>query len=972
MTLVWTFLILLAALLVTGPLTRVLGRETGWLLAGVYLVAMAVFVPTAREVLAGGVVEVSVPWVPQYGVELAFRVDGLGVVFTTIALVIGAVVLAYSARYLSPGRHASFFPVMVFFTLSMMGLVLADDLVLLFICWELTSLASFLLIAQSGNAGEVASMRTLLLTFIGGLLLIPAVLLIVVRTGTMSVSEALAHPVWSTAPGFTALVAVLVAVAAMTKSAQFPFHVWLPDAMAASTPVSAYLHAAAVVKAGIFLLMRFSPAFHATPAWNATLITVGLFTAVLGARIALQQTDLKKLMAYSTVSQLGLIVATIGVGTGYALKAAVLHTIAHALFKSGLFMMVGVVDHAAHTRDIRRLPQLYRALPGSFVVMILGAASMAGVPPLLGFVSKESILAALRDAPGAAWTGWAALLVAAAGSVLTFAYSARIVLGGFVDGTADRPVEKPSPSLAIPAALPIVASVPLPFALGLLEPPVGRAVEAALPQSDTSVYLTLWHGLTIELLVTALVLATGVVLALRRRALEPLYERVTLPFTGVGVIERTHLEARRLGFAANRPVAADYASRHAAAILTSLVVLLGVGLVGVSRGGLPPAVANLSRPIDAVLLVLITAAVLMVGRSGSRLAATVSLSAVGVLATVQIIALGAPDVGLTQLLVEALTIIVIMLVLQKLPSRWGAPARSVRWPALALALGAGAVAAGATWVLTGRRERSPVAEYYLAEGPEVAYANNIVNVILVEFRALDTLGELTVLGMAGIAIVAVLSTVRQHHLEPEGDDEAEAEPELRAAGSTAERAISTAWPNLGPLQLVLRVTGPLLLLISFVLFMRGHNAPGGGFIAALVASAAVGLIYLSTSSDRRIGPRRLPIVLIGSGVAVAIVTGVVGFADGSFLAPLHGYLFGQHVTSSMVFDLGVFAAVVGLLLLTFNILGVGMRRPESEATRRRVDETVDGGRDAARERLPRVGAATRHIADGTPPRELGR
>jgi multicomponent Na+:H+ antiporter subunit A len=303
MTLVWTFLILLAALLVTGPLTRVLGRETGWLLAGVYLVAMAVFVPTAREVLAGGVVEVSVPWVPQYGVELAFRVDGLGVVFTTIALVIGAVVLAYSARYLSPGRHASFFPVMVFFTLSMMGLVLADDLVLLFICWELTSLASCLLIAQSGNAGEVASMRTLLLTFIGGLLLIPAVLLIVVRTGTMSVSEALAHPVWSTDPGFTALVAVLVAVAAMTKSAQFPFHVWLPDAMAASTPVSAYLHAAAVVKAGIFLLMRFSPAFHATPAWNATLITVGLFTAVLGARIALQQTDLKKLMAYSTVSQ---------------------------------------------------------------------------------------------------------------------------------------------------------------------------------------------------------------------------------------------------------------------------------------------------------------------------------------------------------------------------------------------------------------------------------------------------------------------------------------------------------------------------------------------------------------------------------------------------------------------------------------------------------------------------------------------
>ncbi len=954
MALVWTLLVIAAALVAAAPLARVLGRDAGWVLAAAYLAAAGAFLPAASRVL---------------------------VVFGMIALVIGAVVLAYSARYLAPGRNTGFFLVMATFTFSMVGLVLADDLVLLFICWELTSLASFLLIAQAGNAGEVASMRTLLLTFIGGLSLIPAVVLIIVRTGTTSVSAALTHPVWSSDPGFTSIVAVLVVVAAMTKSAQFPFHVWLPDAMAASTPVSAYLHAAAVVKAGIFLLMRFSPAFHAVPAWNVILITVGLFTALLGARIALQQTDLKKLMAYSTVSQLGLIVATIGVGTEYALLAAVFHTIAHALFKSGLFMMVGVVDHATHTRDIRRLPQLYRAMPGSFAVMILGCASMAGVPPMLGFASKESILAALQGAPGGVWAGWAALVVAATGAVLTFAYCARIVLGGFVDGVADRPIEKPAPSLVIPAALPIVASVPLAFAAGLLDTPVARATQAALPGTDPHPHLTLWHGFTLELLVTAVILAVGTILALRRRELEPLYARVTLPFTGVQVIERSHERSQALGFVVNRLVAADYATRHAATILVSFAAFLAVGMAVTWSAGLPPLTPGLSRPIDAVLLLLIAVAVVMVCVSGSRLAATVSLSAVGILATVQIVALGAPDVGLTQLLVEALTIIVIMLVLQRLPLRFGPAAGVWHVPKVVLAVSVGLAAGGATWMLTGRRERSAVAEYYLQEGPEVASASNIVNVILVEFRALDTLGELTVLGMAGIAMIAVLSTVRQRYIEPDPESIVPpAELELRAPGSTAHRAITQAWPNLVPLQLVLRATGPLLILISFVLFMRGHNAPGGGFIAALVASAAIGLVYLSTSRDRRVGPPRMPLYLIGGGVAFALFTGILGLTEaGSFLQPLYGYLFGQKVTSSMLFDLGVFAAVVGLITVTFNLLGVGAggRGEGGESVRLRVDQTVEGElaemMDTVRgERPPRVRPSTTHVADGMPPRELGR
>lgn len=976
MPVLWTLLILIAALAAVIPLTRILGRSTGWPLAVLYGAAWVAFLPAVREVFAGGVSVWSIPWVPALGVDLAFRADGISVVFASIALLIGAVVLVYATAYLPQGRQLGFYLVMAVFTTSMVGLVLADDLVVLFVCWELTSLASFLLIAQGGSAGERASMRTLLLTFVGGLAMIPAITLIITRTGTISVTEALADPVWQSDPAFTSLVAVLVATAAMTKSAQFPFHVWLPDAMAASTPVSAYLHAAAVVKAGIFLLMRFSPAFYATPVWNGLLLSVGLFTALLGARIALQQSDLKKLMAYSTVSQLGLIVATVAIGTEYALVAAVLHTIAHALFKSGLFMMVGVVDHATHTRDVRRLPQLYRQLPGSFAVVVLGAASMAGVPPMLGFVSKESILAAMGQAPGEAWVGWAALVVTAVGAVLTFAYCVRIVFGGFVDGTADLPVEKPSPRLVVPAALPIVASVPLAFAVGVLDVPVGRATAAALPHLVPDPHMTIWHGFTLELLVTGLILAVGVGVILRRRQLQPAFERTVLPIDGVEVINRIGGGVRAIGVRLNRLVEADYASRHAAAILLTFVFLIGVGLVAVTPA-LPPLTANLSRPVDVILFLLISVAVLMVVSARSRLAATVSLSAVGILATVQIIALGAPDVGLTQLLVEALTIIVIMLVLQKLPLTFGSPTRFVRFPIVLLSIAAGLVFGGATWALTGRRERSAVAEWYLAEAPVEAGANNVVNVILVEFRALDTLGELTVLGMAGVAIIAVLSTVRQRYVEPERVADAP-EPQLRAAGSTAERAIREAWPNLVPLQLVLRFTGPLLLVISFILFMRGHNAPGGGFIAALVASAAIGLIYLSTSQDRRIGPPRLPLYLIGGGVAFAILTGVLGLvAAGSFLEPLYGYVFGEHVSTSMLFDLGVFAAVVGLITVAFNLLGSAPRAVSGESTGVRVYEAVEGAlfttpAAAPEQQAPRAKISATHVLDGVPPRELGR
>ena len=943
MTLVWLLVALAAVPVLVVPLTGALGRRAGWPLALGFLALAAAMVPSAREVLDGGEVTWTAAWLPALDVELALRMDGLGLVFVMIALLIGAAVLVYSVEYLGEGRQLGFYLWMTVFALGMVGLVLADDLVLLFACWEITSLASFLLIARSGSGAESASARTLFMTFFGGLTLLLAVVLMVVATGTTSLSQALASDVWTERPGFTAVVAVLVAVAGFTKAAQFPFHPWLPDAMAAATPVSAYLHAAAVVKAGIYLMLRFSEAFSEVPVWNALLISVGLFTAAMAALFAFQQHDLKRLMAYSTVSQLGLITAAIGVGTEKALTAAVIHTIAHALFKSGLFMMVGVIDHAAGTRDIRRLPELRRVMPWSFATVVLGTASMAGIPPMLGFVSKETILGSMLEAPGPAWVGVLALAAAGLGSVLTVAYSAKIVLGGFVDGERAKTCHGPSAGLFLPAAAPIWAGLPLGLAVWVLDVPVERAVQAM--GAESAYELKLWHGLTPELFVSAAVIAVGAALMTRRRALYRRLEVDLLPGTGADALERIFAAAGHVGRRIAWTVAADHPRRHVVPPLVVLTLVLGVGSLAVlSVGDVPATQPDLWRPIDVGLLVLIALGVVATCLADSRVAATVALGGVGIAVTVQLFALGAPDVGLTQLMVEVLTVVVIMLVLRQLPRRFGRSNIRRRGGALVLAGGLGVAAGLATWLLTGRRERSGPAEYYLSEGTEVTGGDNLVNVILVEFRALDTLGELAVLGLAGVAIVAVLTTIPRSALDPPGwTDRAERIP-LRPVAALrdpqARAALLDAQSNLRALQLLLRVVGPVLLVLSAVIFWRGHNAPGGGFIAALVASVVVAQVYLARPEDRAVGPARLHLALIGGGVLTALASGLLGYADSSFLQPLYGTVAGTKLSTSLIFDVGVYAAVLGLVMVAFDRLGA--TPPDGSATEHATEHATGG------------------------------
>lgn len=975
MALAWPLLVTALAVAVSCLASGRLGRDTGWLLAALYLGAAGTLIPTTRDVLAGATPSAAWDWVPALQARVALRADGLGIVFAMIALLIGAVVLCYAARYLKAGKpQLSFYLVMTIFTLAMLGLVLADDLYLLFICWEATSIASFLLIARSGVPGQGASMRTLLVTFVGGVALLAALTMTAQLTGTTQVSAALASPVWRSGSPEVIVVAVLIALAGFTKAAQFPFHVWLPDAMAAITPVSAYLHAAAVVKAGIFLLLRFSPAFAHVVVWQSLLVVTGIVTCAIGGWFALQQTDLKRLMAYSTVSQLGLIVAATGVGTTVALGAAILHTIAHALFKSGLFMSVGVIDHAAHTRDLRRLPPLRRELPGTFAIVALGTAAMAGLPPLLGFVSKESVLTAMLSLPDSGMAVTAFVAIAAA-SVLTFLYSAKVLLGAFIDGKGSREVHRPEREIVVAAAVPIVVGLPLGLMPGVLDPILDRATSAAAGRAVADTHLSLWHGLTPELGATVAIIALGVLATTRRLALWPRLEQPSLPIDGPAVIGHLRRGLRRLGTELGQIVEAEQPARHLAALLWAFAAVAIAVTVVALQGDLPALQPGINRPVDAVVLVLISVAVLVLCISHDRLAAAVALSGIGILATAQLVALGAPDVGLTQLLVDTLTIIVIMLVLQKLPTRFGRPGRARRRHAIVLSLLAGAGLGAMTLLLAGRRPQSEVGWYYTDNATPITGGANIVNVILVEFRALDTLGEVAVLGMTGVAIVAILSTLPSRLIDPppHADSRAIDTPQsgpLGPPGSAARRAITESWSNVVPLQLLVRALVPILSVMSLLIFLRGHNNPGGGFIAALVAAAIVGLAYVSSPVDRMVGPPRLPLRLIAGGIGVAIVTGIWGLlAKGSFLEPLHGYVGPIHVSSSMLFDVGVYTAVLGMIMITFNLLGTSRASTDHEGgedTRERADEFVEGELpgplDTVHGELALPGRGTKHLA----------
>ncbi|MDO4609548.1 DUF4040 family protein [Corynebacterium sp.] len=956
MTLLSVPALVACGLVLTPLLVRLLGKRAGWPLTAFFVAAAVQLARLAPNVFAaagaggaGSTTAVGAPpgevlWSASWtgpllpggqGIDFALRLDPLSFVFTMLPLVIGSVVFIYSTAYLPPRRGTmSFYVLMTAFMLAVVLLVLADDAVLLFVGWELVSLASFMLIARSGRSGWAGSLRTLFLTFIGGLLLLAALGVATWATGTTRVSEMLADPVWSERPGLAATAATLTAFAAFSKAAQIPFHPWLPEAMAAITPVSAFLHAAAVVKAGVYLLLRFSTAFADVQAWQLILIVVGMATAVSTAFFAIAQTDIKRLTAYSTVSQLGWIVATIGVGTHFAIMAAVVHTLAHALFKSSLFMLAGVVDHEARSRDIRQLGGLAKAMPWTCGSMVVGAASMAAVPPTLGFLSKEGMLTAFEEAPLAGWGVVTLLAFAGIGALATFTYSARLVFGIFVDRhdtdrwgvephDLARAHEAPA-ALWLPAALPGVLSLPLAFVAGVIDGPLDRVAQSVLGGGWAETHLTMWHGVTVPFAISAAVLVAGVMLIVLRR---PVYDwftaRILTPFTGVQALEAVQRGANRLGRLLGAPARSHSPSRHMTPILVvlslyALVVALAPGL-----GGAPaaPKKPGIDRAEDLIALIVVIIGVWATIRARDRLQAAVLLGVTGTGVTVQVLLLGAPDVAMTQFLVEILTVVLIMLVLRFQPRSFPETSAKRRAGAAVVAIAAGLATFSAVWMLTGRRGKTELADWYLNHGPEVTGENNVVNTILVEFRAFDTMGELAVLGMAGIAIAAVVNSIPRHPHR------------AGRPGPLPEPILASQ-----PMSMLLRWMIPILGILSLLVLWRGGNEPGGGFNGALIGAAVFMLMYLTTPADEPVVPRNAPYYLSGTGVVVAVLTGILGFAEGSFLAPLYGHVGDTHLTTALIFDVGVYLAVLGVITGSLNHLG-GQTRPGSP---KEGDQLPDG------------------------------
>lgn len=914
-------LLVLAAAVIAMPLAdRLLGRDAGWLLAVVLLALAGIVLALAPSVLADGhTPEFVQPWMPQIGVELSLRMDGVGWLFTLLITGVGGLIMAYSTRYFPQGHRLGFYFLMTLFAFSMTGLVLADDAVLLYVFWELTTLTSFYLIGLSGPGASRPAIRTFLITAVGGLALLTAVALMALRAGTTRLSEILADPVWSQDPAFATIIALLVIVAAFTKSAQFPFHYWLPDAMAASTPVSAYLHAAAMVKAGVYLLMRFTPAFSDLPVWNAALITVGLITAGLGAVFALQQHDLKRLAAYSTVSQLGLLVAVIGVGTEAALIAATVHTLAHALFKAALFMMVGVIDHEAGTRDLRELGGLARRMPVSAGVTALAALSMAGIPPLLGFVTKENIFKGLLEAPGPAWAGALAGTAAVVASVFTFAYSFRFAYGTFWGnprGSTD--VREAGPGFLAAPALAGVAGL----VLGLAVPTLNQLGERGAADTTNTYYpaeLTLWHGFSIDLFMSLAAIGLGALLIRWTASGERLAERTLFPVSGPTVFEALHDGVIGLGRRVGDLTRSDSPTRHL--VMPLLVLTAMAGVVAGAGIEVPEQYGGTTHPLDWPLVALAVVSVIGAVVTGSRMAGLVMVGVTGFTTALWLFLLGAYDVALTQLLVEILTVVIAALVLRRLPRRFH-PVPSTRTVLTALvAVAAGISAALGTYFLTGRRDISEPGQYFLDNSEQDTGGTNVVNTILVDYRALDTLGELVVLGVAGLIIIAVLNS--SGLLPSHGS---------RWVVVSRRSAVYDADDNTLIMRAISHVLLPLIVVWSIYLMVRGHSDVGGGFVGGLVAGAGFALVYLAAPSASVARIQLAYPMIIGAGILVAVSSGVLGYVDGSFLEPLHtevalpwGSYF--HLTTALIFEIGVYLAVVGVVLTALNQLGLDESRP---------------------------------------------
>ncbi|CAN92095.1 Putative NADH dehydrogenase [Sorangium cellulosum So ce56] len=754
----WAVLSVFVGALLAPALYRGLGRPAGWLFAALplaVLVSAAPFVP--GPFAEGEAHHASLPWIPSLGVALAVRLDGLSLVFLGLICGIGALIFVYASEYLrSHPRLGRFYAYLLLFTGSMAGLVLADDVILLFVCWELTSVSSYLLIGWDHERPEArkAALTALLVTGGGGLAMLAGLVLLVVVTGETQISR-FSGDVVREGPLYLPIL-LLVLAGAFTKSAQVPFHFWLPRAMEAPTPVSAYLHSATMVKAGVYLLARLHPTLGATRQWYLVVTGFGAATMVVGAALAVTQKDLKRILAYSTVSVLGLLTMLLGIGTRAAVSAAVVYLVAHSLYKGALFMTAGTLDHETGTRDVTRLRGLARRMPITATAAVLAAISSAGAPPLLGFLSKELFYEAVLGPPSmTAVLAGAAVLSSALLVVVSLIVAHRPFFGGPPAAPA-LPHEAPLSLWLGPATL-AAASLVLGVAPRLLGDLPSAAATAILAR-PAPIELHLWHGLTpvLGLSVATLLAGLGLFRALSGRAGRLLDAAARLGAWGPArVYDAAFAGLLRFAEWLTGQLQTGHLRRYLLITALTTVVLVGTPLLR----SLPFTIPSLTVELpELVLAGVILASAAMATRTQSRLAVVAALGAIGLCVMLVYVVFSALDLALTQIMVEVLTVVIFVLVLHHLPRFVPRSPARVWIPDAIVSVIFGATV---TLLILMSSTLSPepiLREFFVAKGYPEAHGRDIVNVILVDFRAMDTLGESTVLCVAGIGVYALLAT----------------------------------------------------------------------------------------------------------------------------------------------------------------------------------------------------------------------
>ncbi|MEC1538721.1 Na+/H+ antiporter subunit A [Bacillus subtilis] len=763
--------------------------HTGWFVLILPVLLFIYFLPMIRMTQSGETLRSVLEWIPSLGINFTVYIDGLGLLFALLITGIGSLVTLYSIFYLSKEKEqlGPFYVYLLMFMGAMLGVVLVDNVMVLYMFWELTSLSSFLLIGYwyKREKSRYGAAKSLLITVSGGLCMLGGFILLYLITDSFSIRE-MVHQVQLIAGHELFIPAmILILLGAFTKSAQFPFYIWLPDAMEAPTPVSAYLHSATMVKAGIYVIARFSPIFAFSAQWFWIVSLVGLFTMVWGSFHAVKQTDLKSILAFSTVSQLGMIISMLGVSaaalhyghTEYytvAAMAAIFHLINHATFKGSLFMAVGIIDHETGTRDIRKLGGLMAIMPITFTISLIGTFSMAGLPPFNGFLSKEMFFTSMLrvthfDLFNVQTWGVLFPLFAWIGSVFTFIYSMKLLFKTFRGNYQPEQLEKSAHEAPVGMLVPPVILVALAVSLfffpnilsySLIEPAMNSIYPTLLAGHEKfHVHISQWHGVTTELLMTAGIVVIGTIGYLSLNKWKGIYKLFPSKLTLNRLYDKLLTLMEKGSYRVTKQYMTGFLRDYLLYIFAGFIILIG-GAFAI-KGGFSFKTEGMAKigVYEIILTLVMISATVATVFARSRLTAIIALGVVGYTLALFFVIFRAPDLALTQLVIETISVALFLLCFYHLPKlRLKTKTRTFRMTNFIISLGVGVIVTLLGIASSSQRTKDSIASFFVKHSHDLGGGDNVVNVILVDFRGFDTMFEITVLTIAALGIYSMIKT----------------------------------------------------------------------------------------------------------------------------------------------------------------------------------------------------------------------